>query len=288
MITNGPGTIVDITTDDSLALGMSWYGIAPLNGPVTGPLIGGFVYERLGWRWGNWLAMILAGVALVMLALVKETYGPTLLQRRAARLRRETGDDRWWCRYDERVSTLVLLKTNLSRPFVLALTEPILWFINIWISLVYGILYLCFVAYPIVFTTHRGWSVSQTGLSFLGMGAGTLIGIAMEPGTSEFFLLPFSRSDDQEKWLTPSPVWRRIINRSPKKDPLTGRAAPEATAIIMCLGAVLTPSTSTPTHSPPFGHLQNTIPSKTIPLLPSSSHPTQCNTLPTNTPQSAN
>ena len=183
MITNGPGTIVDITTDESLALGMSWYGIAPLNGPVTGPLIGGFVYERLGWRWGNWLAMILAGVGLVMLALVKETYAPALLKARAARLRRETGDDRWWCRYDERVSTLALLKTNLSRPFVLAATEPILWFINIWISLVYGILYLCFVAYPIVFTTHRGWSVSQTGLSFLGMGAGTLLGIAMEPGT---------------------------------------------------------------------------------------------------------
>ncbi|KAK4042986.1 major facilitator superfamily domain-containing protein [Parachaetomium inaequale] len=217
MISNSPGTIVDIAGHESLALCMSWYSIAPLNGPVTGPLIGGFVYENLGWRWGNWLAMILAGVAVVMLALVKETYAPALLKKKAARMRKETGDDRWWCRHDQRISTLDLLKTNLSRPFVLAATEPILWFFNIWISVIYGILYLCFVAYPIVFTQHRGWSVAMTGLAFLGIGIGTLIAIALEP------------------------VWRRLINSSPKKDPTTGRAAPEATALVMCIGAVLTP-----------------------------------------------
>jgi MFS family permease len=133
MISNSPGTVVDIAGPESLALCMSWYSIAPLNGPVTGPLIGGFVYENLGWRWENWLAMILAGVAVLMLALVRETYAPTLAKRKAARLRRQTGDDRWWCRHeDQRISTLALLRVNLSRPFVLAATEPILWFFNIW------------------------------------------------------------------------------------------------------------------------------------------------------------
>ncbi|KAK3305759.1 major facilitator superfamily domain-containing protein [Chaetomium strumarium] len=217
MISNSPGTVVDIAQDEYIALCMSFFSIAPLNGPVTGPLIGGFVYEDLGWRWENWLAMILAGLAVVMLAMVKETYAPALLKKKAARMRRETGDERWWCRHDQRISTLALLRINLSRPFVLAATEPILWFFNIWISVIYGILYLCFVAYPIVFTQHRGWSVGMSGLAFLGIGVGTLIAIAMEP------------------------VWRRLINSSPKKDPETGRAAPEATALVMCIGAVLTP-----------------------------------------------
>jgi MFS family permease len=31
-----------------------------MNGPVTGPLIGGFVYEYLGWRWTNWIVVILS------------------------------------------------------------------------------------------------------------------------------------------------------------------------------------------------------------------------------------
>lgn len=36
------------------------------------------------------------------------------------------------------------------------------------------------------------------------------------------------------------PLWRRLINAQPK-DPLTGRAKPESTALVMCVGAVLTP-----------------------------------------------
>lgn len=33
------------------------------------------------------------------------------------------------------------------------------------ISVLYGILYLCFVAYPIVFQQHRGWGSGIAGLA---------------------------------------------------------------------------------------------------------------------------
>lgn len=66
-------------------------------------------------------------------------------------MRKETGDDRWWCRYDNHmtckfcdssglccmltISTVKeILKVNLSRPFVLSFTEPILWFWNAYIA----------------------------------------------------------------------------------------------------------------------------------------------------------
>lgn len=216
MITNAPGTITDISPEESRALYMSAWSIAPLNGPVTGPLIGGFVYQYLGWRWCNWIVLILAGASVLCMATVKETYAPVVLQQKAARQRREEDDPRYWCRYDSRISTFRLIKTNLSRPFKLAFTEPILWFFNIWISVIYGILYLCFVAYPIVFTQFRGWGPGESGLAFLGIGIGTVIAIVMEP------------------------VWRRIIN-SHAKDPATGHVPPEASASIMSIGAVLTP-----------------------------------------------
>lgn len=77
-------------------------------------------------------------------------------------------------------------------------------------------MYLCFVAYPIVFSEHRGWGYGITGLSFVGIGIGTTIGILGEP------------------------IWRRIINTHPI-DPKTGRVPPEATARILILGAILTP-----------------------------------------------
>ncbi|KAK3689832.1 major facilitator superfamily transporter [Podospora appendiculata] len=216
MISNSPGTVVDIAHPEYLALCLSLWSIAPLNGPVTGPVIGGFVYQYLGWRWEAWLALILAGASLVILVTVKETYAPVLLQRKAARLRKEMDDGRYWSRYDDKTSTVELIKINLTRPFVLALTEPILWFFNVWISIIYGILYLCFVAYPIVFVENRGWSPGLSGLSFAGIGIGTLIAIGLEP------------------------LWRHIIN-SHEKDPVTGRAPLEATAAVMIIGAILTP-----------------------------------------------
>lgn len=132
MIANAPGTIVDISNPDYLSLGMSLFSIAPFNGPVTGPIIGGFVFKYKGWRWTNWIVLIIAGVSVAFFFTLKETYAPEVLKRKAARLRKETDDPRWWCQYDQKVSSLHLFRINLSRPFVLFVTEPILWFINIW------------------------------------------------------------------------------------------------------------------------------------------------------------
>jgi len=132
LVSNSPGTVVDISDEEHRALTMSLWSIAPLNGPVTGPLIGGFIFQYLGWRWDNWIVMMIAGGACCLMVTVKETYAPVLLQRKAARIRKETDDPRWWCRYDQKISKLQLIKINLSRPFVLSLTEPILWFFNLW------------------------------------------------------------------------------------------------------------------------------------------------------------
>lgn len=77
-------------------------------------------------------------------------------------------------------------------------------------------LYLCFVAYPIVFSQHRGWPAGISGLAFVGIAVGTLISIFSEP------------------------LFRRLINRQPK-DPKTGKPPPEAQALILVIGSVLTP-----------------------------------------------
>lgn len=83
--------------------------------------------QYLGWRWMNWVALILSAIALVFSLIMRESYAPILLQKKAARLRKETDDPRWWCRYDQKQSLVEVLKLNLSRPFVMAVTEPI-WY----------------------------------------------------------------------------------------------------------------------------------------------------------------
>lgn len=133
MISNAPGSVVDVSHPDYLARTMSLFAVAPFNGPVTGPIIGGFVFQYMGWRWATWIVLVLAGTCVALMLTVKETYAPTILRRKAARLRRQTGDPRWWCQYDQqRLSSLQLLRVNLSRPLILFATEPILWFMNLW------------------------------------------------------------------------------------------------------------------------------------------------------------
>ncbi|CZS98059.1 probable benomyl/methotrexate resistance protein [Rhynchosporium agropyri] len=216
MIANAPGSVSDIVTEHYRALAFSIWSIGPMNGPVTGPLIGGFAAEYLGWRWTNWLVMILSGVGWIFCSSMQETYAPVILQRKAAKMRKETGDDRWWCRYDQKSSFVQMLKINLSRPFILSFTEPILWFWNAYIAIIYGILYLCFVAYPLIYSGLRGWSLGFTGLAFVGIGVGTMLAIITEP------------------------LARRIVN-SHKKDPETGRVYPEASISIVCFASILCP-----------------------------------------------
>jgi hypothetical protein len=79
-----------------------------------------------------------------------------------------------------------------------------------------GILYLCFVAYPIVFRELRGWSLGISGLAFLGIGIGTMITICS------------------------AGLIRRLIEAH-KPDPKTGEQRPEAMMAPVCIAAVCIP-----------------------------------------------
>ncbi|KAJ6038238.1 hypothetical protein N7460_008009 [Penicillium canescens] len=216
MISTAPGMVADLVDDEHRALAISIWSIGPLNGPVLGPVIGGFVTQYLSWRWMNWIALILSAIALVFAILLKETYAPTLLRKKAARLRKESGESRWWCRYDQKAGLYEILKLNLSRPFMMAITEPVCIFWNIYMAIIYGILYLCFVAYPIVFQEIRGWDLGLSGLAFLGIGIGLVLTIACEP------------------------LIRRLISNH-AVDPETGKPPAEAMVSFICICAVLIP-----------------------------------------------
>ena len=75
--------------------------------------------------------MILSGVAWIFVCTLKETYAPAILIKKAKRRRKETGDSRWWSRYDQKVPFMELMKVNLSRPFIMTFTEPICIFVRL-------------------------------------------------------------------------------------------------------------------------------------------------------------
>jgi multidrug resistance protein len=125
MMSNSPASVNDIISDEHRAMAFGFWSIGPANGPVYGPIIGGFVFQYLGWRWTNWIVMIIGGVVWVLLVSIKETYAPVILKRRAAKQRKKTQNPKWWTRYDHKQGFISLLKTSLVRPFKMMVTEPI-------------------------------------------------------------------------------------------------------------------------------------------------------------------
>ena len=84
------------------------------------------------------MVLIAAGFAFGLLCMINETYSPALLRKKANALRKQENEDRYYCRYDQRLGFVDLMKTNLSRPFVMAVKEPICVFWNVYIAIIYG------------------------------------------------------------------------------------------------------------------------------------------------------
>ena len=56
---------------------------------------------------------------------------------------------------------------TLIRPFTLSFREPIIACWNIYIALVYGILYIFIESFRVVFVEHHGFNIGENGLAFL-------------------------------------------------------------------------------------------------------------------------
>lgn len=66
-----------------------------------------------------------------------------------------------------------LLTMTLVRPFSLLFTEPIVFALDLYIALIYGLLYIWFESFPIVFEGIYGFSLGTLGLAYLGILIGT-------------------------------------------------------------------------------------------------------------------
>lgn len=76
------------------------------------------------------------------------------------------------------VETLWITNSDTFPAVMLAL-EPILSLVTVYQAFTYGILYLVFVSYPIAFGEVRHWPLGISGLAYLGMLIGILLGAAL-------------------------------------------------------------------------------------------------------------
>ncbi|MCJ1392941.1 hypothetical protein MMC18_005813 [Xylographa bjoerkii] len=152
-MTCGGGTITDLLPKEERGAATAIFTAGPLLGPVIGPIIGGFVTQAWGWRWTFYLVLIFTVVvSAVAMATMWETNATIILAKKAARLRKETGNPNLCPACGSQVPVQQLVKRALIRPM----------------ALVFGMTYLFFATFPSVFENTYGWTVGVSRLAYLG------------------------------------------------------------------------------------------------------------------------
>lgn len=171
------GSLADIFAKDEMSTPLLLYTISPFVGPGVLPLISGFINSSVYFRWTFYVMLIWTGVLVVMIVLfVPETYKPVLLKKKAARLRKTTGDNRFYAPL-ERDPTSLFESTVMSckKPILLIFKDYMTLALCFYTGFALAIVYLFFIALPYIYKTVFEFKLASQGLAFLGL----IIGMAL-------------------------------------------------------------------------------------------------------------
>ncbi|RDW74892.1 caffeine resistance protein [Coleophoma cylindrospora] len=208
VLATGGATIIDMYPPIEVPQWISIFGACGVLGPVLGPLVGGFAAQAKGWRWTIWeLAWLGAGVLMVLFFLLPETSSENILYWRAQRMRKATGDLTLKSQSEidaEKVDAAKDSLIMLGRAFTLTFSEPVIFFVDLYSALLYGVLYIWFGSFPLVFGDIYGFNIGQQGLVFLGIFVGGLITVPCYLFWIRRYLVPqFSKPPIQPEIILP-------------------------------------------------------------------------------------
>ncbi|KAE8150323.1 major facilitator superfamily domain-containing protein [Aspergillus avenaceus] len=125
-------------------------------GPQFAPSIAGFV-ATAGWRWIFWICLILAGVTLVPVLFLPETFHgcKPINQSTSSGIR------------------------SFTRPLHMLFCEPIITFTCLYLSYASAIFFMYFEAYPLIFQGIYDMNDGIAGLAFLPIAVGACIGVGI-------------------------------------------------------------------------------------------------------------
>ncbi|KAG8680413.1 hypothetical protein FRC11_002525, partial [Ceratobasidium sp. 423] len=139
-LTNSGAVIADIWDADTRGKALALFTLAPFAGPALGPTVAGYMsVAGVSWRWLFGVLAIFAGVCTIVLALtLPETYAPIILKKKAEKLRKTTGDDRYYSAIErQNLHWAKRLENILGRPFIMFFQEPMLFAVTLYMSFIY-------------------------------------------------------------------------------------------------------------------------------------------------------
>ncbi|KAF2008072.1 MFS general substrate transporter [Amniculicola lignicola CBS 123094] len=170
----GAGTSADLFVPRQRAVVTSMFLAAPFAGPSLGPVVGGFAAQYKGWRWTQWCMEFVTLAVFIMSLFTKETFKPVVLKQRAKKLGLKLPPGEAAVSAKAMKSSLV---KNFFQPLHMLFIEPIVFLLSLYTAFAFAVLFVFFAAFPYVFQRPPyNFTISQYGLTFLGIGFGVLLG----------------------------------------------------------------------------------------------------------------
>ncbi|ODQ79521.1 hypothetical protein BABINDRAFT_161912 [Babjeviella inositovora NRRL Y-12698] len=176
----GAGVLGDCFDNNDRNVAMGIFSLGPVLGPSLAPIFAGFIVENTNWRWLFYVCCMLNGVVAIFgLIFYEETYAPTLLKWKAARLRKQHNNPNLKCIYEIADGETVAGRfyINLTRPIKLLFLHPMVFGLGSFMAFVYGFMYLMIVTVPALWITVYGFNLGIAGLLFVPMAIGYLTGV---------------------------------------------------------------------------------------------------------------
>ncbi|KAJ5115698.1 major facilitator superfamily domain-containing protein [Penicillium angulare] len=176
-LTCAGGTVADLWDPLEKTYAFPAYAVPAFTGPMIGQMIGSYIPVTLGWRWLEWIMLIMGGAILVAVLLFQpETYGNLILYWKASIIRQETGDERYRAPMEMKRETLAQrLKLSVYRPFAMFYSELIIILLSLYLTIMYIVLFTFLEGYAFIFGETYGISEGLTNLCWAGMLLGVLL-----------------------------------------------------------------------------------------------------------------
>ncbi|KAF2120723.1 major facilitator superfamily domain-containing protein [Lophiotrema nucula] len=201
-LTIGSGVISDMFLPQQRGTAMAMYSLGILFGPVLGPIIGGFIAQRAGWRWDFWVVFIVGTLVTTgIFIFLRETNPVVLIGWKTSKLRKEMDRPELLNVYTHtkdpaQLKTSYVLNRGMYRPLKLLFTSPIVFLLSLYVSFVFGLLFLLFTTITQVYITTYGWSPELCGLAYLGVGLGFFCGIIFVAKTSDATIIRLTKRNN--------------------------------------------------------------------------------------------
>ncbi|EXJ94698.1 hypothetical protein A1O1_03095 [Capronia coronata CBS 617.96] len=210
-LATGGATMGDMYGLLKLPYALTAWVAAAFCAPAVGPLLSGFSVVVKGWRWALWEVLWgAAPVFVLMFISMPETSANNILLRRAQRLRKLTGNPNLKSQGEIDQGNLSFSKIageQLWKPIEIFIKDPAVFFTNVYTSLIYGIYYSFFEAFPLVYLGVYGFNIGQLGIVFTCIVAGCVIGIVIYCSYVYWYLEPDIKKNGlraQEHRLVPA------------------------------------------------------------------------------------